>query len=360
MTDARKSMTMYNIVPGYNSATVYYHVNDPYGELGDAYFRVTKTGGSGESFRVSADIDGSQLTIYGGKLFDSNGNVTTTDYVLEPNTRYRIEFMNTAGTEAMDIQYFMTSELSASIFVTSMSQNSVSYMVRFPQDASFDTAEVWLTKVNDSTSLKNESVDVAAASGSGATGTISHDFGSSTEAAGEMRLMLANVTRNGAAVELNTAITFSNPYVGKTDWDAYATKYVTELSYVYTTDSTGTNVLAVSAPSGAANDIQNALDAYNALSSAAKNWGVGVDDRLQKIVSYLTATKHTVTFASNGGTTVSAQTIVDGQTAVRPVDPSQNGYTFAGWCSDSGLNTQYDFTTPVTADITLYAKWTPA
>ena len=71
-----------------------------------------------------------------------------------------------------------------------------------------------------------------------------------------------------------------------------------------------------------------------------------------KIVNY------TVTFNTNGGSTVSAQTVASGSTATEPTAPTKDGYTFVGWYSDEGLATAYDFTATVTANITLYAKWT--
>ena len=66
----------------------------------------------------------------------------------------------------------------------------------------------------------------------------------------------------------------------------------------------------------------------------------------------------TVTFNSNGGSEVAAQTVLDGQTAARPADPTLEGFSFDGWFTDPGLTNAYDFSAPVTADLTLYAKWT--
>ncbi|MDR2576337.1 MAG: InlB B-repeat-containing protein [Treponema sp.] len=65
----------------------------------------------------------------------------------------------------------------------------------------------------------------------------------------------------------------------------------------------------------------------------------------------------TVSFDSNGGSSVASQTINSSGTATRPANPTRSGYTFVDWYGDSRLNTVYDFSTPVTGDITLYAKW---
>ncbi|SHH61937.1 Listeria/Bacterioides repeat-containing protein [Anaerosphaera aminiphila DSM 21120] len=66
---------------------------------------------------------------------------------------------------------------------------------------------------------------------------------------------------------------------------------------------------------------------------------------------------HTVTFYSNGGSTVASQTVADGEVAKEPTTPTKDGYIFKGWYTDVELTTVYDFATPVTKDITLYAKW---
>ena len=80
------------------------------------------------------------------------------------------------------------------------------------------------------------------------------------------------------------------------------------------------------------------------------------------VVSDSTKAKHTVTFNSNGGSAVAAQEVEDGTKATAPTTPTRDNYTFDGWYTsdDEGVilsDTAYDFDTPVTANITLYAKW---
>ena len=67
---------------------------------------------------------------------------------------------------------------------------------------------------------------------------------------------------------------------------------------------------------------------------------------------------HTVTFDAGEGSAVAAQKVEDGKAAARPDDPAREGYTFAGWYSDAECTQAYDFSTPVSGDVTLYAKWT--
>lgn len=68
---------------------------------------------------------------------------------------------------------------------------------------------------------------------------------------------------------------------------------------------------------------------------------------------------YTVTFDTNGGSAVDPVTVDAGSTVTKPADPTKSGYTFGGWYKDSTLQTPWDFANgTVTADTTLYAKWT--
>ena len=70
-----------------------------------------------------------------------------------------------------------------------------------------------------------------------------------------------------------------------------------------------------------------------------------------------TINKYTVTFNSNGGSTVASQTVKYNDKAKEPTAPTKSGYTFAGWYTEEQLTNTYNFGTLVTKDITLYAKW---
>jgi len=65
---------------------------------------------------------------------------------------------------------------------------------------------------------------------------------------------------------------------------------------------------------------------------------------------------------NNGGSVPSTQTVVQGGNAAKPnSNPTRTGNVFVGWYRDSaGTGAEWNFNTDiVTADITLYAKWTP-
>ena len=68
--------------------------------------------------------------------------------------------------------------------------------------------------------------------------------------------------------------------------------------------------------------------------------------------------KEFVSFNLNGSDAQIDTQIVDKNgKATQPTDPTRNGYTFMGWYTDKECLTKFDFNTPITADITLYAKW---
>ena len=64
-----------------------------------------------------------------------------------------------------------------------------------------------------------------------------------------------------------------------------------------------------------------------------------------------------VTFETDGGSAVPEQVVEEGKSVTKPEDPTKAGYKFIGWYLDPDSSNSYDFTTSVTSDITLYAKW---
>ncbi|WP_309122498.1 InlB B-repeat-containing protein, partial [Paenibacillus sp.] len=71
-----------------------------------------------------------------------------------------------------------------------------------------------------------------------------------------------------------------------------------------------------------------------------------------------TVNEYTIDFDTDGGSTVESQQVPYRGTASEPPAPTKTGHTFDGWYTDSGRTAAYDFATPVTGNVTLYAKWT--
>lgn len=111
-------------------------------------------------------------------------------------------------------------------------------------------------------------------------------------------------------------------------------------------------------PAGTLNDkLRYAEDTAVAYTPVPQETGV----RYLKVVD---TAVHQVTFddgVGDGSVTgmPGTQDVAGGGLATRPADPARSGYTFAGWFTDAGLTKTFDFSTPITAATTLYAKWVP-
>ncbi len=67
-----------------------------------------------------------------------------------------------------------------------------------------------------------------------------------------------------------------------------------------------------------------------------------------------------VTFDSQGGSPIGAQTVKLGGTASEPVAPTKDGFKFVRWTTNVAGIHSYDFNSEVTAPVTLYAQWAVA
>lgn len=69
--------------------------------------------------------------------------------------------------------------------------------------------------------------------------------------------------------------------------------------------------------------------------------------------------KYTVSFDTDGGSTVESQIVVTGNKATKPTStPTKKGYNFVGWYTDNTYTTEFDFeNTIITDNTTIYAKF---
>lgn len=67
--------------------------------------------------------------------------------------------------------------------------------------------------------------------------------------------------------------------------------------------------------------------------------------------------QYTVKFVSEHGDAPASQNVPYNETATNPGELMAEGYTFIGWYADKDHNTKFDFSTPITGDTKVYAKW---
>ena len=104
------------------------------------------------------------------------------------------------------------------------------------------------------------------------------------------------------------------------------------------------------------------LDKYGIQTAATKTVPLNVGDNKIYIVEMIDGEPetiyevtirrkpmYTVTFDTNGGSSVVSQTIEEGSRATEPNAPTRQGYDFVVW--------NYDFTTPITSDVTIESSW---
>ena len=161
----------------------------------------------------------------------------------------------------------------------------------------------------------------------------------------------------------SSSVTF--PYTLSEDTDLYAkcTPKTFQVSFITDDDSITIPKQAVTYPASAAEPTGLSKTGYT-----LDGWYTDKDcttayDFSSKVTGDITLyakwniNSYTVSFDSNGGSSVAAQSVTYNTAASKPADPSMTGYTFAGWFTDKECTTAYDFSSKVTGDITLYAKW---
>ena len=68
-------------------------------------------------------------------------------------------------------------------------------------------------------------------------------------------------------------------------------------------------------------------------------------------------TKYIVHFDSKGGSEIEDKEVTTGNSVAEPEQPTNGDLIFDGWYEDETLSTRFDFNTPITDNVTLYAKW---
>ncbi len=94
------------------------------------------------------------------------------------------------------------------------------------------------------------------------------------------------------------------------------------------------------------------------LSTSGKSVVDAEGNTAKKVVLLEKTVQCTVKFDTNGhGTAPADVTLWSGECVERPADPAEDGWIFVDWYKDKECTQPYDFNTPVTSDITIYAYW---
>lgn len=98
-------------------------------------------------------------------------------------------------------------------------------------------------------------------------------------------------------------------------------------------------------------------DSFDVLLSGKSNQKTGSAVKNNKHRSTIEATRtYSVSFLSDNRT-IKTETVSKGKTVSAPQDPQKTNYIFVGWYSDAQYKTKYDFSKPITQNLSLYAKF---
>lgn len=164
---------------------------------------------------------------------------------------------------------------------------------------------------------------------------LNHDTGSDYRNVGELYVPQSKMAAPVISVS-NNKVNISSPSGG---------------TVYYTTDGTAPSVAATRSTRYT---VPFEVPSTGSVKAIAVNDGVWDSDIVDK-----QSVICTVTFDSRGGKAVAPKIVESGSLVEKPSNPSRTGYTFSGWCTDTSGKSAYNFGSPVTANLTLYAKWSP-
>ena len=176
-------------------------------------------------------------------------------------------------------------------------------------------------------------------------------------------------TFNGEVINNGTITggTFSGTVINGEDGTIAEGVSIPNLKFIVTFDNEGTRTTAIidngvklTAPAAPTKEGYRFGGWYYDNNGGKAKWDFDTDTvtRAMTLTAKWVQT-YTVAFDTSGGSAVDPVTVVAGRTVTKPADPMKSGYTFGGWYKDSTLQTPWDFANgTVTADTTLYAKWT--
>ena len=85
---------------------------------------------------------------------------------------------------------------------------------------------------------------------------------------------------------------------------------------------------------------------------ANSNYGVSPAFRIGNVSS-----SYTITYDTDGGSTIDNQTVFEGDSAIKPENPTKEGYVFDNWFTDDTYETLFDFYSVIDHDTTIYAHF---
>ena len=241
----------------------------------------------------------------------------------------------------------MTRQLNLFLQLELMGDNTIAYDETYLAEGAVYSKNVWALFITGNGKLN---VTAPAENGwglSGDWGLYRQESGTVTITAGKQGIWYDtwssfNLTFHGGRLTIEAGTDPEISYSGVINsWEKIS--FDISESTTFLLGDSAENCISLTAPYTIDSVRQELTDAYD-------------EGKLTHDPFYLSLTaNYTVTFDTNGGSAVESQTVAYGGQAAAPAAPAKPGYTFAGWERDGKA---YDFTAPVTANMTLTARWT--
>lgn len=105
-------------------------------------------------------------------------------------------------------------------------------------------------------------------------------------------------------------------------------------------------------------DVAGQYDIVPSQAEAGKNYSITYESGLLTVADEYVSCTVIFDRRGHGGASSSYVGVKVGSTIVRPEDPEEEGYRFAGWYRDTACTREWDFDNDIVqTDLTLYAKW---
>jgi uncharacterized repeat protein (TIGR02543 family) len=82
-----------------------------------------------------------------------------------------------------------------------------------------------------------------------------------------------------------------------------------------------------------------------------------IDQSMTLYAKWREVLTHTITFDSNGGTSLSSVLVSEFDLISAPISPTKEGHQFIGWYTNLDFSTEFAFNQTIFEHVTLYAKW---
>jgi uncharacterized repeat protein (TIGR02543 family) len=294
---------------------------------------------------VSLTADGAACTITGvaagvAKVIATAGSVSSSAVEITVSNPTVAVTGITVSPESKTILCGATLQLSAAVSPSNASDTSVKWSV---------------TEGSDIVSVSDSGLVTAGSVAGSAKVTATSVYDSTKTATATITVVSESVV----ATAVSITSTVSSVVVGSSiDLDASVTPSNSTDALVWSVSADDASIASVVASTG----VVTGLAAGTAtVVATAGSVSASVEVSVTAAVVTDPTVHYAVSFDLNySGSTgaPSSQSVASGSTATEPTAPTRDALTFVGWYTDAACTTAYSFSTAVTADITLYAKWT--